>query len=408
MVQKSSKGKSVLALIVILFFLASCASTKKAAKVSATSPQQVEADTTTSIAEEIEVVDTVKTVIDTLVFEEEKDVAEEVVKADTIRVIGVGDIMLGTNYPKASYLPPSEGKGLLDDAIDLFKTGDIVFGNLEGVILDGEGEPKNCRNPDACYLFRMPSYMATRLKEAGFDMLSIANNHAGDFGDTGRKSTMDILDSIGIHYAGQLSAPFTTFTKNDVTYGFIAFSPNTGTLSINDVAKATELVQHLDSLSDIVLVSFHGGAEGKNHQHVTKERETFYGENRGNVYEFSHAVIDAGADIVFGHGPHVVRAVEVYQNRFISYSLGNFATYARFNISGPNKLAPAIEINISEEGEFINGRIHSFKQIGAGYPVKDIEGNAIKTIRNLTQEDLPEAQLLIDDLGNINYIKDEL
>ena len=60
----------------------------------------------------------------------------------------------------------------------------------------------------------------------------------------------------------------------------------------------------------------------KKYQHVTREREYFYGENRGNVYEFSHAMIDAGADMIFGHGPHVARAIEVYKNRFYCLQLG--------------------------------------------------------------------------------------
>ena len=94
-------------------------------------------------------------------------------------------------------------------------------------------------------------------------MMSLANNHAGDFGDTGRKNTMRVLDSLGIHHAGQLAQPFTIFEHERITYGFVAFSPNNGTQSINELDAAKGIIQHLDSLTDIIIVSFHGGAEGK-------------------------------------------------------------------------------------------------------------------------------------------------
>ncbi len=109
------------------------------------------------------------------------------------------------------------------------------------------------------------------------------------------------------------------------------------------MAEAEEIVRHLADTCDIVIVSFHGGAEGANYQHVTKDYEMYYTENRGNVYSFAHRMIDAGADVIFGHGPHITRAVEVYNERFIAYSLGNFCTYGRFNLSGPNGIAPVIK-----------------------------------------------------------------
>ena len=187
----------------------------------------------------------------------------------------------------------------------------------------------------------------------------------------------------------------------------MAFSPNNGTQSINDLEAAKALIQHLDSLSDIIIVSFHGGAEGKKYQHVTREREYFYGENRGNVYEFSHEMIDAGADIIFGHGPHVARAIEVYKNRFIAYSLGNFATYGRFNLRGENGLAPIAKVWITEDGSFVKGKIISAIQKGAGVPEIDVNHGAAQKIKELTEADFPESKILIDPEGNIRYIQDQ-
>jgi len=353
---------------------------------------------------------------DTLAYVEifkksQKDSLEENAKTlqpDTLVIIGVGDIMLGTNFPKESYLPPNKGRDLLDGVKEELRSGDLTFGNHEGVILNDGGDPKFCRNPDICYLFRSPEYLANNLVDAGFDVVSLANNHAGDFGDPGRKNTMRVLDSLGIHYAGQLQKPYTSFVIDSVKYGFVAFSPNSGTQSIHDMEKAKEIVKMLDSLNDIVIVSFHGGAEGKEYQNVTKKEEIFYGENRGNVYEFSHELIDVGADILFGHGPHVSRAVEVYKNRLIAYSLGNFCTYARFNLKGPNGVAPIMKVYTNRQGEFLKGEIIPIKQVGSGIPVIDEDKLVIKLIRELTENDFPESKIIIDDMGIIKYIQSEI
>ncbi|MCF6196373.1 MAG: CapA family protein [Emcibacter sp.] len=93
--------------------------------------------------------------------------------------------MLGTNFPETHYLPPNQGRDMLAGVAKIFEASDIVFGNLEGVLLDSAGTQKNCRNPKICYLFRSPDYMGARLQEAGFNLLSVANNHSGDFGAEG-------------------------------------------------------------------------------------------------------------------------------------------------------------------------------------------------------------------------------
>ncbi len=324
---------------------------------------------------------------------------------DTLQIIGVGDIMMGTNFPNESYLPPSNGEYLLEEVTDILSSGDVTFGNLEGVILDTGGKQKYCKNPKLCYLFRSPDIYLNNLKKAGFDVLSTANNHAGDFGSKGRANTMKMLDSLEFYHAGQLTRPYTTFMIDGMKYGFAAFSPNTGTVSIHDYANAKKIIQHLDSVSDVVIASFHGGAEGKKYQHVTRKTEMFYGENRGNVYRFAHALIDAGADVIFGHGPHVTRAVEVYKNRFIAYSLGNFCTYARFNLSGDNGLAPIINVHTTSSGEFIKAIVTPIIQTRPGGPKIDPKKGVIKKLQELTKKDFPEVPISIDDQGVITYIQ---
>ncbi|MBL7978150.1 MAG: CapA family protein [Bacteroidetes Order II. Incertae sedis bacterium] len=320
--------------------------------------------------------------------------------SDTISVIGVGDMMLGTNFP-AGFLPPNDGRHLLKPVQHWLQDADLTFGNLEGVILTGEGQMKKCSNPALCYAFKSPDHYIEYFVEAGFDLLSIANNHVGDFGDIGRENTVRQLEKTPLKFAGLLSHPSTSFEKNGVKYGFAAFSPNNGTVNINDIPNAKRIVAALAEKNDVVIVSFHGGAEGASKRNITRKNELFVGENRGNPYAFARAVIDAGADVVFGHGPHVTRAVDLYKNRFIAYSLGNFATYGRFNLKGVSGMAPIIKVFVNKKGEFLSARVFSIKQIGEGEPVPDPAQGALREIQTLTQQDIPEAPIQIGDDGII-------
>lgn len=323
---------------------------------------------------------------------------------DTVTVIGVGDIMMGTNYPDGSRLPADEGAGLMRDVEAILRDADLTFGNLEGVLLDSGGKAKSCRDPKVCYVFRSPEQYVGNLLNAGFDVMSLANNHAGDFGDEGRRSSMRTLENAGLYHAGQTSTPYTTFEKDGIRYGFTAFAPNSGCLSINDLAQAKAIVQHLDSLSDIVIVSFHGGAEGAQHEHVPRKHEIFYGEDRGDVYNFSHQLIDAGADIIFGHGPHVTRAMEVYKDRFIAYSLGNFCTYRGISVNGVNGLAPIVKVYTDPTGKFFHAQLTATYQSYATGVRVDPGKQVIKKIQELTEKDFPDSTIHIDENGLITYL----
>jgi capsule synthesis protein PGA_cap len=316
----------------------------------------------------------------------------------SIDLVFVGDIMPGTNYPNSSYLPRS-CKNLFAPAYDLINGADIALANLEGVFSSNGGVAKNCHDPKTCYVFRMPDAYADCIKETGFDILGVANNHVNDFGPEGRKNTARLLKEKGFYFAGFSSYPYTIFECGKLKIGYCAFAPHTGTVNLKDYVYAKNLVSMLDSLCDIVVVNFHGGAEGSDHQHITKEDEMYLGYNRGNVYRFAHTVIDAGADVVVGHGPHVVRAIEFYKGKLIAYSLGNFCTYARFNLTGPNAYAPALELNLSGSGEFISAKIHSFYQDGEGGPVVDPLQRAARRILELSRADFPEQDIFIDDEG---------
>jgi hypothetical protein len=322
---------------------------------------------------------------------------------DTLTVIGVGDIMMGTNYPD-NRLPGNNGAFLMKSVETVLMDADVTFGNLEGTLLDAGGTPKTCRDPKVCYAFRTPIAFVQNLVNAGFDMMSLANNHAGDMGEAGRKSSMSTLESAGILHAGQLQQKTTVFTKDNVRYGLVAFAPNSNCVPLHDLEGAQSLVRTLAASVDIVIVSFHGGAEGAQYQHVPRKNEIFHGENRGDVYKFSHALIDAGADIIFGHGPHVTRGVEVYKKRFIAYSLGNFCTYRGISINGVNGLAPIIKVSVDKKGEFLKGKITpTYQQYETGVQI-DPEKRVTKIIQNLTKKDFPETPLHIGENGLITYI----
>lgn len=305
--------------------------------------------------------------------------------------------MIGSAYPSNKNLPPNDAKTSFKYVTPYLK-GDVIFGNLEGSLLD-EGKSTKCKDPNStsCYAFRMPERYAGIIQKAGFNLLSTANNHVGDFGDAGRNRTTALLDSLGIHHAGLVSQPYTLFQKDSITYAFCAFSPNDFTLQITAIDSAKALVAQLKQQADIVIVSFHGGAEGAKHEHVTKQTEIFYKEDRGNVYEFSHAVIDAGADVVLGHGPHVTRAVEVYKNKFIAYSLGNFCTYGQFSLAGPNGIAPILNLKINAKGDFLFAEVTSVKQDKIKRLTVDTTYGAFKKIVSLTNTDFPGHRLKFTD-----------
>jgi len=316
-------------------------------------------------------------------------------------VIGVGDIMLGTHYPDSSYLPPKNDCGMImRDLLPYLNDADVTFGNLEGSFTDSHDDVKKCKDEKTCYAFAMPESFVRCFQDAGFDVLNIANNHSGDFEYQGRNSTMHILDSVGIEYGGLLVKSTAIFERNGSTYGFVGFAPNWGTCSLHDYKKARQLIRGLDTVVDIVIVSFHGGAEGAKYEHVPKATEMFLGTiNRGDVYKFAHMAVDAGADIVFGHGPHVTRALDLYKGRFIAYSLGNFATYKRFNLSGSNGIAPLIKVYAKVDGEFVKAEIVPVYQNEAIGVHIDPSKRVIKRLQQLTAEDIPEAPLKISDDG---------
>jgi len=329
---------------------------------------------------------------------------------DTISFAAVGDIMMGLNHPSSKpILPPQDGELTFASVKEVLQSADLTIGNLEGVLLDSGGNAKQCSNPDVCYVFRSPERYAKHLVDAGFDLVSVANNHSGDFGEIGRKRTSETLKKAGIGFAGfEDLAETYVLEKDGVRYGFVAFAPNNGTVRFLDLPKAKSLISELRKKSDIVIVAMHIGAEGRGNSNVTRKTEMFVGENRGNPYEFARFAIDNGADMVFGHGPHVPRAIDIYKGKFIAYSLGNFATNTSVNITGVSGYAPIVKIKTDSKGNFLEGEIISAIQEGENgsrRPILDPTGACIKEIKKLTEKDVPETKLFISEDGKIKLKK---
>lgn len=316
-----------------------------------------------------------------------------------------GDIMQGTTFPEdgVSYLPANDGKDLFKDVSDVLSKADIAASNNEGTLLDHGGTVKRCGDPKLCYAFRTPTSYASNLVNAGIDFMSIANNHINDFGPEGVRSTENTLRRSGIAFAGLRDRCETAIIdRNGKKIGFAAFGHNKGTLSILDMEEVDRVVKDLKRRADIAVVSFHGGGEGAKFSHVPAGMEQCFGEDRGDLRKFTHRAIDAGADVVYGHGPHVTRGLELYNDRLIIYSLGNFVTPYRVNLKGINGYAPVVTVTVSPDGRFVNGQIHSFiQQRGIG-PRKDTTNSVAAHMARLSHEDFPDSPLTITNDGKIS------
>ncbi len=316
--------------------------------------------------------------------------------APPITIAAVGDIMLGTDFPDNRL--PNDDASILSAVAPLLASAELTFGNLEGTLADGLPPAKRCQNPKLCYLFRTPTRYVHHLADAGFDLISLANNHARDFGEEGRSETMRVLDEADIAHSGR-EGDVAIVEVNGQTVAMIAFAPNIGAHSINDIDLATMQVGDLERRYGLVIVSFHGGAEGLDALHVKPGMETYYGEDRGDLIAFSHAVIDAGADLVIGHGPHVPRGLEIYRDRLIAYSLGNFATHYGISVAGIKGLAPILFATLGPDGRFLNGRIVSTRQQRPYGPLPDPDQAAFELMKKLSLEDFGPAAPLFGSKG---------
>ncbi len=318
--------------------------------------------------------------------------------APTLRIAAVGDVHLGRGDD--GVVPPDDGRGSFDDAGGALKAADIGFGNLETALAD-EGESKKCASldEDVCAAFRAPTRLAPALKAAGLDVVSVENNHALDFGFAGLASTVAALDDAGIAAAGAARA--VRLVRRGLRVSVVGFSTYASSLSVRDPRLAARVVAWLKARSDVVVVAFHAGAEGPSARHVPPAagEEVFHGEPRGDVVTFAHAVVDAGADLVLGSGPHVLRALEVRRGRLIAYSLGNACSWKTFDVHGPDGESVVLDATVAADGRLVGLVLHPIYLDGRGVPHADDGAAAVATIRALSFADFGDP--VVDEAGRL-------
>ena len=309
-------------------------------------------------------------------------------KIKTFTLAAVGDVMMAS----ATRRPYRRGRDLFKECTPYLKDFDVVFFNHESAMTD-KGKPIKRYIPGKSYFFGTPPSYAKYLKRAGFNMASMGNNHASDFGWIGLRETRKHMKRIGVvtssHY-GDIAK----MTVRGIKIVMVAFYiSRRGKFNLNDIEGAKKTVKKLAAKHDIVIVSFHGGAEGKSKTRVPRKLERYLGERRGDVFHFSRGVIDAGADVVLGHGPHVPRAMELYKGRLIAYSLGNFVTTG-FAMSSYYGYAPLLQAELTVDGRLIGGRVVSFLQSWRKNAYLDKSNKVAKFIHELGKKDFPKTNLV--------------
>jgi hypothetical protein len=344
-----------------------------------------------------------------------------------VRLAFVGDINLGTETLPDG-VPPDSGRGLLDRARPSLR-GDLVVGNFEGVLAD-TGRSVKCLVPltpkeqrrkarlrkqmkadtlppatrPNCYAFRTPTMLAPRLVEAGFTHMNLANNHANDLGPAGRASTEQVLQGLGVRLYGPVGRiTVDTVRRGDslTTVGLVGFTTYSYAYNLLDIERSAAVVDSIRPLVDLLLVTFHGGTEGVRALRTSEVAESLGREPRGDLRRWARAVIDAGADAVIGHGPHVLRGMEFYRGRLIAYSLGNFATYRGFNLAGPLGITGVLQLEFSGEHTLQAARLVPMKQLPREGPAPDAERAALHLVRRLSAQDFGATGAVINESGEI-------
>lgn len=313
----------------------------------------------------------------------------------SVEISAVGDIIMGA----APELPPDDGRHLFDAVADRL-TGDVVLANLDQALTDIATSTKCSANSSDCFAFRTPPSYAEWLREAGFTVINLANNHSHDFGDAGLRDSQAALTAAGLQYTG-MPGQVTLQDVGSLRVAIIGFAPYGWAQSLLDIPAAQQLVGQAAEQADVVLVTIHAGAEGTDQSHVHPGPEIFLGENRGDAMAFSRAVIDAGADAVLGAGPHVLRGMEWYRGRLIAYSLGNFTGYRSLSNDGPAGIGGILTLRLAADGTWDSGRLISTVMVDPGLAQIDPGQQASGLVRDLSRADFGMCGVGISPAGGL-------
>jgi hypothetical protein len=311
---------------------------------------------------------------------------------ETVSIAAVGDVALGG----AEGLPADDGASLFAEVREALHA-DVVTGNLETALSDLPSSKCGAAST-GCYSFRVPPSFARGLRAAGFGVLSLANNHSRDAGDAGLVDTAGALEAAGLAPTGR-PGEIAIVRAGRVTVAVVGFAPYPWAADLLDPAAAGALVRQAARRADLVVVHMHAGAEGTAYTRVAPGEEHYLGERRGDPVAFAHTVVDAGADLVVGHGPHVLRALEWYRGRLIAYSLGNFSSHRNFDVTGPLGLGAILRVRLRSDGTWADGRLVGVRLEGTGAPRRQHGGEALGLVRELSRADIGGRAPRLDAAG---------
>lgn len=329
----------------------------------------------------------------------------------TIRICAGGDVTLGTNLDTAwvhtararlgrrvAALPPPET--LVEPLRPLLADSDVVLWNVEAAIGEGRINRRKCApGSTACFAFRSPVATAEALRRVSPEnatvVATVANNHARDDGDVGRRITIGHLRAADVHVTGADTLATVVVTERGVTVAFLGFAQWTGP-DPRDLAAVRRHVRRAAERHPLVVVTMHMGAEGRGAQRTPHAAETFYGENRGSVVAFARAATDAGARLVFGHGPHVMRAAEWRGESLVFYSLGNLVTYGPFGLSEPMSRGALACAAVEPDGRIASAELRSTVQAYPGLVSIDPTHRAAALADSLGRLDFPRTGARVD------------
>jgi Bacterial capsule synthesis protein PGA_cap len=313
--------------------------------------------------------------------------------AKSISVSWVGDMALSRHYG----LPPGGPARALAGVRRQLRPNDLAIGNLEGTLGSGGGAKCGSSSKD-CFAFQAPASYAGGYRRSGFDAVNVANNHALDFGPAGQAQTLAALRRHHVVWTGR-PGQITLRRVKGVRVALLGFAPYPWASPLLNIAAAARLVRNASRRAAVVVVLIHAGAEGASRTHTPRGPELAFGENRGNPRAFAHAAVRAGADLVLGSGPHVVRGVERYRRRLIAYSLGNFLGFHTFSTGGVLSQSGILRVRVSEKGVPLRGRWVSVRLDGAGVP--HLGGHSARLVRSLSRQDFGRRAYPMDSRGKL-------
>jgi len=313
-----------------------------------------------------------------------------------LTIAWAGDITPGSRYG----VSPASGRALFTAVRSDLQAPDLTIGNLEGTLARGGSSKCGASDGGNCFSFRAPPGHAAGLAWAGFDAMNLANNHSLDFGPGAQRETIAALHRRGLAHTGT-PGRIAMLERRGVRVALLGFAPNAGVADLRDIAGARRLVRTAARHADVVVVTMHAGAEGVRAIHVPRGREQAFGGDRGNTRAFAHAVVDSGADLVLGSGPHVLRGMERYRGRLIAYSLGNFAGWKNFARGGLLSLSGLLTVSVTGTGEVLGGRMLPLRLVGPGVPQPDRSGAAARLVDRLGRADFGRRAVRLRGDGTI-------